>query len=206
MGRLRIAPIVEGDGEYECVRILLERIWYEELKGEYIDVIRPVRQSRGKLLQEAELRRAVRLAVGLLNEPPASGDPGLVLVLIDSERECPARLGPRLLAIGRDVDPRADVACVLAHVMYETWFAASAGSLDAYLDLEPGPEPADPEGSGLGKSWVQNHFRFPKYRETQHQPAMTRAMDLAACRSKSRSFRKLCGELEKRMAPSGPSA
>lgn len=204
MGRLRIAPIVEGDGEYECVRILLERIWYELFRGEYIEVIRPVRQSRGRLLQETELRKAVRLATGLLNEPPESGDPGLVLILIDSERACPAVLGPKLLAVGREVDPRTDVACVLAHVMYETWFVASASSLGVFLDCES--EPEDPEGSGFGKPWIAKHFKAPKYRETQHQPAMTRAMDLAACRTKSPSFDKLCRELELRMAPSGPSA
>lgn len=204
MGRIRIVPIVEGDGEYACIRILLERVWYEVVGGEYIEVIRPVRQSRGKLLQEAELRRFVRLASGLLNEAPASDDPALVLILVDSERDCPKLVGPKLLAIGREVDPRVDVACVLAHVMYETWFVASAGSLGAYLECDPEAEPTDPEGAELGKSWIEKHFRFPKYRETQHQPAMTRAMDLAACRSRSPSFDKLCRELEKRMAPSGP--
>ncbi len=203
MGRLRIVPIVEGDGEYESIRILLERIWYEQIRGEYIEVVRPVRQSRGKLLQEAELRRIVRLALGLLNEPPTSDDPALVLILVDSERDCPAVLGPALLAIGGGVDPRADVACVLAHVMFETWFVAAAESLGGYLDTDVPPD--NPEAAGLGKSWISNHFRFPKYRETQHQPAMTRAMDLNACRARSPSFDKLCRELEQRMTPRGAS-
>lgn len=98
MGRLRVVPIAEGDGEVQCIRILLERIWYEVVGGEYIEVIRPVRQSRGKLLQEAELRRFVRLAAGLLNETPASDDPAPVFD--------PRRFRARLSEAARPEAPR----------------------------------------------------------------------------------------------------
>ena len=39
MSRLRVAPIVEGDGEVVCVPILPRRIWGEFLGGEYVEVV-----------------------------------------------------------------------------------------------------------------------------------------------------------------------
>ena len=150
------------------------------------------------------LGRAVQLALKSLSIPE-SDDPLLVLVLIDSEGQCPAKLALNLLDVARSVDPRVDVACVLAHVMYETWFVAAAESLSEYLRLEPGENlPQDPEASGYGSSWVVKRFiEGPKYRKTQHQPAMTQAMDLNRCRAVSPSFDKLCRELEKKFRQEG---
>ena len=62
MMRLRVAPIIEGDGEEEAVRILLDRTWREVLGGEYIDVLKPIRQPRSRLVINEHLCRAIRLA------------------------------------------------------------------------------------------------------------------------------------------------
>jgi hypothetical protein len=88
--------------------------------------------------------------------------------------------------------------------MYETWFVAASESLGKYLDLRPGDPPSDSEGR-QGKGWIKQRIKDPKYEETRHQPAMTHAMDLNACRS-SRSFVKLCRELGKRLDPEGTIA
>ena len=205
MGRLRVAPIVEGHGEFLCVGDLLRRIWYELIGGEFIRVEKPIRHHQGTLLQPEGLGRAVKLAIKSLSFPP-SGDPSLVLVLIDSEGQCPASLGPGLLDRARGVDPRADVACVLAHVMFETWFVAAAASLTPYLDLKPGDPPDDPEVAGLGKGWIAKRLKGPKYVETVHQSKMTNLMDLERCRAVSPSFAKLCRELETRSARDGHEA
>jgi hypothetical protein len=45
---LRVVIIVEGHGEDGAVRTLLERIWYELLGGDYIEVI-PWRGKQGQL-------------------------------------------------------------------------------------------------------------------------------------------------------------
>jgi len=63
LSRLRVAPIVEGHGEDLAVRILLRRLWTELLGGEHIEVLKPIRSSRTKLIQTPELERAVDLAV-----------------------------------------------------------------------------------------------------------------------------------------------
>lgn len=200
MSRLRVVPIVEGHGEYDCIRILLERLWYELLGGEYLEILKPIRQPSTRLKQEDGLRKAIVLAHGKLDNTPESPDPRLVLVLIDADEDCPRELGPRLLKVAAAVDTRADVSCVLANVEYETWFVAAAESLSKYLNLSGDPVISeDPEGQRHGKAWVEHRFLGRRYSMTLDQPAMTRAMDLTLCRRRSPSFDKLYRELEKRL-------
>lgn len=200
MTRLRVAPIVEGHGEVEAIRTLLERTWREVVGGEYIEVIRAIRKPRSKLIQEHELSRAVRLAASKLQGPPATTDPMMILVLLDAEPDLPCVLGPELLNYAKRAHSGADVCCVLANVEYETWFVASADSLHEHLDLSPDEEiPQEPEESRLGKGWIQRHFKGTKYSETVDQPRMTAKMNLSQCRARSPSFDKLCRELERRL-------
>jgi hypothetical protein len=208
MSRLRVAPIVEGDGEVACVRILLQRTW-EMLDGEFIQIVPPFRGGRGRLVKKDILQKAVRAASLKLNEIPASGDPALILILIDADEDCPGKLGPKLLEYAQEMDSVDDVACVLANVEFETWFAAAAESLSTYLDLTSFSASESPEVARQGKAWVERRFRKTKqrskYSETRDQPAMTSAMDLALCRRRAASFDKLCRELEQRLRrpPSG---
>ncbi len=194
MTRLRVVPIVEGHGEFHAARILLQRVWTDVAGGDYIDVVRPIRQPRGKLVQEHSLQRAVELAVLKLTEFN-DGLPGLVLLLIDADEDAVCRLAPQLLQIARSVRPQVDMACVLANVEYETWFVAAAESLAEHLRLAPGEPPPAPESTRSGKAWIERRFRGIKYSETVDQPSMTAAMDLHLCRSRSPSFDKLCREL-----------
>jgi hypothetical protein len=200
MSRPRVAPIVEGHGEVASVRILLDRVWRELLAGEFIDVLSPIRQPRGRLVLKENLHKAVRLALNKLSNPLVPDVPALMLLLIDADEDCPAELGPRLLRDAREVCAGANVACVLANLEYETWFVAAAESLKKYLDLTRDLAlPESPEESGQKKSWVEQRFRGTKHSETQDQPAMTDAMDLALCRRRAPSFDKLCRELERRL-------
>ncbi len=76
MNQLRVAPIVEGHGEFNAVRTLLQRIWTELLGGEFIDVLQPVRQPRSQLVKKDGLLKAVGLAVNKLaysSGPPCPG-------------------------------------------------------------------------------------------------------------------------------------
>jgi len=195
--RLTVLPIVEGHGEYESIRILLTRIWTELLAGEYLEVLRPIRQSRSKLIREAELGRAVSFAMLKLGELEG---PGMVLVLLDADKDPLCELGPQLLGFAQKVRPDADVAVVLAKVKYETWLVAGVESLGRYLKLESGDQvPEDPEGEKSGIGWIERRFRRPKYSKTVDQPGMTAALDLELCRRRSPSFDKLCRELDLRL-------
>lgn len=205
MAELHICPIVEGHGEYEAVRSLLERAWREIVGGTHVNVLRPIRQPRGKLVKDEELRRAVTLAAEKLVAVPDDGAPRLVLVLIDAEDDLACELAPRLLKTILTAG-RTGIACscVLANVMYETWFVAAAESLKDFLELEDGDPPADPEGQRCGKGWIKSRIKGAKYSETLDQPAMTARMDMLTARTRARSFDKLCRELEVFKAASSP--
>lgn len=199
MSRLRIQPIVEGHGEDAAIPLLLRRIWTELLGGDYVEVLKPIRGKRFKLVQPQELGRMVDLAASKLRKA-GPGAPSMILILLDADEDAPCRLGPHLLRLAREHRGDVDISCVLANVEYETWFAATAPSLTDYLDLAGETAvPAKPEEARLGKAWIQKRFRGPKYSETVDQPSMTSAMDLALCRSRSPSFDKLCRELEARL-------
>ncbi len=199
MSRLRVVPIVEGNGEVECVRILIERIW-AMVGGEYVSVCRPILQSRGLLVKKEGLTRAIDLAREKLGDLPESSDPEMVLILLDADEDCAYEWGRKLLGWGREAHSDLDLACVLAVSEYETWFAASAESLKKSLDLPPDFVASDDsEKSRHGKRWVERYRRGASYQETIDQPKMTSVMDLDLCRRRSRSFNKLCREFEQRL-------
>ena len=201
MGRLRIATIVEGYGEVAALPTLLERIWYELIGGEYLEILRPpIRQPRNKLAQNKDdaLSRAVELAASkLIHTQSMMSDPELILVLIDADKDPPCLLGPTLLKVAHQARGDKNISCVIANVEYETWFVASAESLTSDLDLSGDADlPEDPESLRLGKGWIEKRFRGVKYSERVDQPKMTAKMDLNLCRGKSPSFDKLCRDLE----------
>jgi hypothetical protein len=200
VSRITIAPIVEGQGDEAAVRLLLQRVWVELLGGEFAEVVKPIRRSRGSLLREdsGDLEKAIRFALLKLEQHGG----GVVLILIDAEDDCSnlGPLGPLLLARALRVRADLDVSVVIANVMYETWFVAAAESLDEYLDLPPdGRIPDDPEGERFGKGWIKQRMKSGKYSETADQAALTSAMDLELCRRRSPSFDKLCRELARRL-------
>jgi hypothetical protein len=196
---LRVAAIVEGHGEENAIPTLLHRLWYDYLRGDRLDVLHPFRKPQGKLLQAKGLQDAVNAAKIKLDLRPRDDCRKLVLILIDSEGRPPCTLAPQLLQWATKARADADICCVLPHPMFETWFAASAESLAGHNDLpENLPAPADPEGNGLGKGWLQKQLPR-KYVERIDQARFVSRMDFALCRRKSHSFDKLCRELERRL-------
>ncbi len=204
MNCLRIAPIVEGHGEVSSVRILLERIWYELFKvaGRGIDVLRPIREPRGRLVHEKDnaLRRAVELATMKLRQRSLPGDHRCIMLLLDANSDAACILGPQILEAAVRCRSDQDIFCVLPNPEFETWFVAAAESLTADLRLDRRERvPVDPENTRIGKGWIEHRFRGPKYSETVDQPSLTSKMDLGLCRRNSPSFDKLCRELGKRI-------
>ena len=203
MSRLRVAPIVEGEGEVECIRILLERIWSDMIGGEYVDVLRPTRTSRTKLarrLDSGELRidlEEVAEVVGKASKKlleKRSDDfviPELVLILIDADEDCPKTkalgLGPELLDVAKKaVEKRSDrtgVACVIANVEYETWFVAAAESLrdKGYLSLPDEFQPIlEPESQRAGKNWIIKRFNRKETQDLRNPQSYKETRDQPA--------------------------
>ena len=186
---IRVACIVEGQGDVASVPILLRRI--AESLPVHTEVLPPIRIPRQKLVKPGELERAVELAARKV------GGQGGVLILIDSDDDCPAELGPELLARARQARSDIPIGVVLAKMEYEAWFLAAAESLRGKRGLVDGlTSPEDPEAIRGAKKWLSQHMtRGRTYRATLDQPALSAVFDLDAARQRAPSFDKCCREI-----------
>ncbi len=187
----RIVAIVEGHGEVTALPILLRRIGEALEPARYVEVPKPIRVKRQKVLKEGELERAVRLAI--LQTRSSDG----ILILLDADSDCPKELASEIHARSTSVREDRRIRVVLAKVEYEAWFLASARSLggERGLDQDLAPPP-DPEAIRNPKGWLSKRMPVNKaYRETLDQPALTASLDLDAARS-SPSFDKLWRDVE----------
>lgn len=179
-----VASIVEGDGEVIALPKLLHRIAGE--LGVSLRTPTPQRVPRGKLTMVGGIERWVSTAA-----PRVAADGG-VLVLIDADDDCPARLGPDLLSRARAARGDKRIAVVLANREFEAWFLAAAASLAGQhgfpRDLRP---PANPEVPRDCKGWLTKQ-RSPghPYKETVDQAGIASILDLKMARENSASFDK----------------
>jgi len=186
---VRIGCIVEGHGETESVPILIRRIAQQLDPSLHVEIPHPIRISKTRLLQSGELERAVRLAA--LN---VQGDGG-ILVVLDSDEDCPAQRGPELAS--RTHSARGDLpsAVVLPKCEFESWFLAAAESLRGCKglpsDLTP---PPNPEEIGGAKEWLAARFPGGTYSSRVDQPSLTSAFDFELAR-RSPSFDKCYREV-----------
>jgi hypothetical protein len=203
---LRVVVIVEGHGEKDgAIHTLLEKIWYKLLQQEdHIEII-PWRGAQSKLRQREGLKRVVEAAAIKLHQTDQADLRRLLLIMVDTEGECARTVAAQLQGWAREFRSDTDIACVMPHPMFETWFAAAATSLRGINGLPADlPKPEDPERDRQGKGWVKKHL--PRaYKETVDQPKFVGRMSLTECRESSRSFRKLVKELEQR-GPAPPKS
>jgi hypothetical protein len=207
---LFVAPIVEGETEERCIKIILSRIWRDLLSAaelEPLAVLEPIPASRSALIKDGhlELTIMVERAVRVLRarQRQTDVDRGFVLLLIDADEDCPRRLGPQLLARAKTARTDADIACILAKRELENWFKAAATSLAGVCGLPDDLSvPQNPE-DGSGDTWLthqkQRKERSAKYTKPADAVELAQRMDLQQCRRNSPSFDKLCREFESRM-------
>ena len=174
---VQISCIVEGHGEVKAVPILIRRVAASLCPELPIGRLHPIRVSRSKVIQEGELERTVELAARKI------GGQGAIFILLDSDDDCPARLGPELLCRALEVRGDLPIAVVLAKHEFEAWFLAAAESLRGYKglknDLAP---PNNPEEIHDAKGWLKQRRDGRKYRETLDQPGLTARFDLDQAR------------------------
>ena len=182
----RIVALVEGHGEVAAVPLLLRRIADVVSPGLNIDMPRPIRVPRQRLLSRGELERAIELAAR------QAGADGRILILLDANSDCPKDLGPKILSRAFAARKDRTIRVVLAKVEYEAWFLAAADSIAGSRGLDPATTaPPDPESIADAKGWLTDHMRAGRsYRETLDQPALTSVFDLASAR-KAPSFDKM---------------
>jgi hypothetical protein len=206
---LRVVVIVEGHGEDEAIRGLLERIWYEYLGGDFIQ-IEPWRSKQSKILNPASLAEIIQAAESRLHDTLRNDFQLLILMMTDTDgkpENCPKELSVNLIEWARKACSRTQtqLGCVLPNVEFETWFVAGADSLRGFNGFpEDLVKPTEPEKKKLGKKWVKRNLA-EKYIETRDQPRFVSKLDIAECYAASRSFKKLVDELQKRL-PAPPAA
>ena len=190
---LYVACIVEGHGDVQAAPVLLKRLVRFVNPDVYAEVRHPLRVSRSRLVLPGELERAVELAGRGLRSF------GVVLILVDSDDDCPKELAPALLERARQVArDRWRVSVILAKSEFETWFIAAAESIAGHAGLPTGLRPpADPESIRDAKGWLQKAMPpGRRYSETIDQLSLARTMDLSAAR-RAPSFDKMCREVER---------
>ena len=73
---MKIQPIVEGHGDVAAFPVLLRRL-VAEARAWSIGIGRPIQVPRGKLVQQAEVERAVLLAVQMTRDSQPNGSAGV---------------------------------------------------------------------------------------------------------------------------------
>ena len=196
---VKIGCIVEGEGEVATVPLLIRRIaanLYPELP---IVVPPPLRCLRNKVVKEDELEKAVEFVARQI------GGQGAIFIILDSEKDCPAELGPALLRRASQARSDLPIAVVIAKNEFEAWFLAAAESLRGQRglgdDIHP---PDDPEAIRGAKEWLSHRMEGSRtYSETQDQPALTALFDIEQARQADsfdkcyRDIVRLLDELEK---------
>jgi uncharacterized protein DUF4276 len=148
---------------------------------------RPLRKRRAEIVSEQPLREMVRVALR-----QAGGCHG-ILILFDSDRDCPLHLAPRIQTWAAAEAGPIPCEVVLAHREYESWFLASLESLRGIrgIRLEAIPH-ADPESVRGAKEKLEASMADSRtYSETLDQAALTALFDMAAAYRSCRSFRRM---------------
>ncbi len=193
---MKVAAIVEGDGEVVALPVLLRRMAAWRTPTAFADLLPPIRVRRDRFLnREDEFRRYLLLAAA------KCGDQGWILILLDADDDCPAESAIQMLERARACVPHRRVSVVLAKTEYEAWFIAAAQSLHGQRGFMFDPADAvDAEAPRDAKGWIRARMTGGTYGETTDQPAFSARMDLQQAFDRSRSFRKLCGEWDRQVA------
>ena len=187
---VKIGCIVEGKSEVETVPLLIRRIaadLYPELP---IVVPPPIRRPRNKVVKENELERAVEFVARQI------GGQGAIFIILDSDEDCPAELGPALLHRASQARSDLPIAVVIAKNEFEAWFLAAAESLRGRRrlknDIHP---PKDPEAVRDAKGWLDRRMENNEsYSETRDQPALAALFSIDQARQAD-SFDKCYREI-----------
>jgi hypothetical protein len=187
----QILPIVEGQSEVESVPILLRRI-RDVMMAFNIDISRPFRVKRNKVVIPGELERAITQGIR------DRSNIGAILVLLDADDDCPAALAPELLERCRQTT-NLPVAVVLANIEMEGWFLGGKESLQGLCGIkQDAVAPPNPESIRGAKERLSKNMKHGRrYLEVDDQPTFARYLDFELTRSRCRSFDKFLKDIHK---------
>ena len=189
-----IIPVVEGDGDVSALPGLLSRILLEMYNRPDVVVAQGkamVVKANGRQNLENKLERFLQHAQ---NKPQCDA----ILVLLDTDVDCPVELARSLLQRCKQLGLPIPVEIVCAHREYESWFLASMDTIKGRRGIsDTAALSHGAEDVQNPKQWLTDQMpRGQAYKETTHQAALTQHMDIDMAHNNSRSFRRLCHALE----------
>jgi hypothetical protein len=176
---------------------LLRRVASWRTPHRHVDIDKPIRVHRDRFLNHsAEFKRHVLLANA------KCGRDGWVLIVLDADDDCPARLGPTILARAEQLLAHRRVSVVLPNREFEAWFIGAAASLHGSrgLGVHAKDLEVDAEAPRNAKGWLRERMASGTYGEMSDQAAFAATMDLQQAFDRCRSFRKLCGDWDRHCA------
>jgi len=180
-----ILAIVEGQSEEEAIPILLRRMMLARFSRPDVQVARPFRVKRNKVVRPGELERAVIQGVR------DRADVAAVLVILDADDDDPLPLEASLLARCRQTMP-LPAAVVVAQRELEAWFLGCKDALRGFRGIRADAKaPEDPESIRGAKERLTRNMDGRTYLEVTDQPAFAHQMDLDLALQRCASFRRL---------------
>jgi hypothetical protein len=190
---LNLCCIVEGHGEMQAAPVLLRRIHQSTRPDMPLNVLRPIRVPRHRIVKPNELERAIELASRQMKPPRA------ILILIDADDDLPCVLGPQLLRIAQQKRSDVPIGVVLANREFESWFLAAIESIAGHRGLQQHLSPIDNvESIRDAKAAIKNAMiGNGAYSPVIDQPALAAVFDMQMARRNSDSFDKCWREVER---------
>ena len=184
-----IVPVVEGQSEERAIGLLMRRVLYET--GIFdLQVARPFRVKRQRVIREGELERAI------IQAERSRAGASSVFIVLDADHDCPADLGVILLKRAR-AQTDLTVRIVFPKVEIEAWVLAAVDSLRGSRGIRDDAQPPpDPEGIRDAKGALTLLMENGRgYVATDDLPALVDALDLGLTEARSPSFAKFCRDL-----------
>ncbi len=192
-----IFPIVEGHGEVTAVPEIIRRISFEREYPISCSVLTPYRLPRGKITQFGDvLDNVIRFGEAKIRSADGIGG---VLVIIDSDDDCPLSLYSRFVSFKNKRTFLVPVSFVSPKMEYEAWFISCAEHMRTHKTVRDDAEShPNPENVRDAKGYFNREILIDSvnYSETVDQVKYSSILDINCVYNKCRSFRKICKEID----------
>lgn len=189
-----IVPIVEGTSEVMAVPVLMRRLKDQWGRSD-LQIERPVRVMRNKVVRAGELERRVEMAMSRSNCRA-------IVIILDADDDCPKDLAAALLKRAQQVAGNILVSVILPKSELESWFVGSIESLHGVCGISTqASSPNDPESIRDAKGFLSNLMESGRsYSAVADQPSLIAQFDCNEAFRRCRSFRKFHDDFHKIVA------
>lgn len=186
-----IVPIVEGISEVVAVPVLMRRLTNQWGKFN-LQIGKPVRVRRSKVVRGGELERRVMMAMSRSNCRA-------VVVILDADDDCPKEVAAALLKRAQQVAGNILVSVILPKSELESWFVSSIESLRGVCGISAqATSPNNPENIRDAKGFLSNSMESGRsYSAVADQPSLIARFDYEEALNRCRSFRKFHSDFYK---------